>query len=482
MTLIGSYTYLGGTLGYTQTVDAPVAPEEKVTPLDPLLRDSVCCSYPQIGFSKAPPASYAVFWAMRRYSACVLAYAVTAGPIFAGTRTATIRNADDASTAPTPTGIGVQVTETQDDKRRKLVEDVFEDQWPDVLNGLEAYNFGAWTQEVQWDRKLGVTAPVRFKSFLPWEIELQRDKYNDFAGFKHQREPRDARYAFHAVCQPHFDPIFGCPRAENAREAWHRAMESHANADKIERKASGIQMMLELPTGSTFVDENGNAVLTRDMVQTIVNAAASGQTFTIPIPWKKQDIQAKPELADIPLVRVKEFDWGETGPALVASIQRLDRLDKEIFRAWSRPEREAMEGEHGTKAEAGVHGQVGITDSEKVHSDFLRQFNRQVVNRFLVTNFGPDAADSIYFKPTPLADAAQGFKQQIAAALMASPTEGPAVAANLDKRRLMKDTELPLLPEGAVVQPPPMPEPVDPNAAAQLGLSADDVLELVEGK
>jgi hypothetical protein len=461
MSILGSYSFLGGYGPLAQAVTTLVEPTEKAKPSDPLDRESVVYGMPSIGFDKAPPGSASLYWQMRRYSACALAYAVTAGPVFAGTRTATIRNADESGQVM-PTGVGVQVTQTPEEKRRKATEDVFEDQWPDILNGLEAYNFGNWLQEVIWGSKAGLTAPVRFKSFLPSEAQLLRDKYNDFAGFRHGRDERDVRYAFLSVCQPHFDPIFGSPRAENARLSWWRAVQSHENGDKIERKASGIQMWLEMPTGASWVDSSGNAVLKRDAVQTIVNAAASGATFTTPIPWTKDDIKAKPELAEIPLVRIKEFDWGETGPALTAAIARLDRLDKEIFRAWHRPEREAMEGLHGTKAEAGVHGQVGITDSEKVHSDFLRQFNKQVVNRFLVTNWGPDAADTIYFKPAPLADPQQTFKQDVATALLNSPTAGPQMQANVDGRRLLKETEVPLLPEGAVPTVAMPPEPDQP--------------------
>jgi hypothetical protein len=475
MSLIDGPIYGGaylGSYGLSQPSAQPVQPQEPAKPSEPLEREQTYTGVNLGGFGKAPPACDLTWWRQRCYPTCALAFAVVAGPIFAGTRTATLRNADGSESAGKPRvnlGAGVQVTETPEEKRRKLVEDVFEDAWPDILNGLECYNFGRWTQEAIWDRKLGVVAPVRFKSFLPWEVQLQRDKFNDFAGYKHNGIERDARYAFHVVCQPHFDPIFGTPRAENARESWWRAMQSQENGDKIERKASGIQMWLELPTGVSWTDASGNPVLKATMVQTIVNAAAQGATFTTPIPWTKEQIQAKPELMDKPLIRVQQFNWGETGPALIAAIARLDRLDKEIFRAWHRPEREAMEGDHGTKAEAGVHGQVGITDSEKAHGDFLRQFNRQVLNRFLVTNFGPDAADTIYFKPTPLVDAQQAFKQQVVSALIASPTAGPELQANLDGRRLLKETEVPLLPENEVV----MPQPAAPPKPVALSASGD---------
>jgi hypothetical protein len=448
----GGYGFYGWPYGGVSTAQIPaVAPEKPAKPSEPLERfDALGASGMMPGFGKAPPPSPLVYWHMRKYSACVLAYVVTTAPIFAGTRTATIRNADDEAAKPaTPTGTGVQVVESQEDKRRKLCEDIFEDQWADVLQGLECLNFGHLLQEVDWGRTKDVIAPIAFRPFSPFDtVQLDRTKQGDFNGYRYNNETRDPRYAFHAVCNPQFDRLRGVPRAEFAREAWWRAIQSQDNGDRIERKASGIQMMLEMMTGASWKDANGDAVLNRTMVQTIVDAAASGKTFTVPlIPFRKEDLMAKPELAEMPAVRVKEFDWGQTGQALEAAIARLSRLDVEIMRSWGRPEREAMEGQHGTKAEAGTHGAIGTLDSEQVHSSFLRQFNRQVVDRFLVTNFGPEAAGSIYFKPAPLSDPQQEFKQAVVQALLASATEGPEATSHLDTRKLLKETELPMVSE-----------------------------------
>lgn len=461
MSLITSYTYLGGFGPIASETAKPVDVTDRVKPADPLERAQVFAGVNSTGFGKAPPPSPELYWRMRTYQTCAFAYSLIIVPILAGTRTLVIRNADGSDGPPpgAPTGVGVQVREAPEDKRKKRAEDDFETLWSDILTGgAECLNFGSWTQEVIWDRRNGLTVPTEFKSFLPWEVHTLRDKFNNFAGFRHRNEERGPEYAFRTVWAKQFDPLFGVPRAEQARESWWRAIQTQENMDKIERKASGIQMMLELPTGSSFTDASGNPVLTRSMVQTIVNASASGQTFTIPIPWKKEDIKANPELAKVPLIRVQQFDWGKVGPELEASIKSLERKDVEIVRAYQRPEREAMEGRNGTKAEAGVQGQVGVKDSELVGASLYDQFNKQTFNRYLATNYGAAAVDSMYWKMAPLADPQQEYKQAVTQALLASPTAGPQLQANVDGRRLLKETELPLVPEGAVVQVPAMPE------------------------
>jgi hypothetical protein len=68
--------------------------------------------------------------------------------------------------------------------------------------------------------------------------------------------PRPA-YAFLAVNQPHLDPVRGYSRNQNALRDWWRAMQSERNADRTERKASGIHMMLGVPSSDEVHQADG---------------------------------------------------------------------------------------------------------------------------------------------------------------------------------------------------------------------------------
>ena len=126
-----------------------------------------------------------------------------------------------------------------------------------------------------------------------------------------------------------------------------------------------------------------------------------------------------------------------------------------------------MEGRNGTKAEAGVQGQIGTTDSELLHADVLTQFNEQTFNRYLVTNRGPDAAGSMYWKPTPLTDATRQWKEELAKTLAGSPADGPDTTRHIDKRELLKTLETPLLDPADVPPAPVMPaSPEDDDSEA----------------
>lgn len=425
-------------VAYQSQNDQAAKPTEKAEPNDPIDRLSTLLPFGRFGyfpgFDKAPPPGNWTWWQMRKFPAIVLASAVVTSPILAGTQT-------------------VEIVGNQDDAKLKKMKEWAEEYILPLVPlalapAMECLHFGSWLTEVVWDRKDGYTVPCEFNSVLPGEAIWFRDQFRKFIGFQIEMNYRDARYAFHCVNQPYLDPIFGYSRNENCREEWWRARQSNLNADKLEKKASGIQMMVGIPMGTTFVDDKGNPIMPEDVVEKIVNAAAQGQVFSVPLtPFRKQDIIAKPELADIPAVKAQAFDWGNPGPALLAHLDRQDKLNRDIMRAWHRPEREAMEGEHGTKAEAGVHGEIGVTDSELVAAMILRQFSCQTFDRALVTNFGPDAAGKLCIKQSPLSDPQQSFLQQVALNLATDRATGPAFMDDINTRGLAERTELPLVSE-----------------------------------
>jgi hypothetical protein len=445
--------YFGSAYGLNATAFAsvdqsPVAPEEKAKTEAPLERDKVFSAFPSFPHycKNAPPPSLMQYRWMRWCQPVSFSFALVVNPIHAGTRNLIIREQDGGAAPPrkTRSGLnGVTVGDSPEDKRKKLAEDVFKPLWPQVLEGLECLNYGHWLHEVLWDRWMSVIAPVRLKSIAPGTAELQKDKFDDFAGFKLGQEERDARYAFLSVNNPHHDPLFGVPRLAAAYMAVLRFVRSHENSDRLEQKASGRQFLMLVANGKTTKVVNGVTQETDQYsdteLQKFVDAGAKGDSMQASMfAFTLQAIKDKPELAKIPKMEIKPIDWGDSGPAIIATIARRAELAVEIVRAYHRPEREAMEGQHGTKAEAGAHGQVGITDSELVGAQLYGQFNAQVFNRYLTTNYGPTAIDSMYWQMAPLADPQQTFKEDVIKAMLASPTTGPDVERHIEKRDLLK--------------------------------------------
>lgn len=387
------------------------------------------------GFDKAPPPSIPIYWQMRRYSTIVLAFAITTAPVLASPRTIEI--------VGDPKNAGLA---------KELKEKAMLDCLPAINEAfgpaLECVHFGNWLQETIWDRSDGRTVPREFRSILPGEAVIFRDQYKEFSGYQIGSEFRDARYALHVIHNKHINSIWGESRLDWCREEWWRVLRSKDNADATERKASMRQLKLGIPQGTSFIDNDGKQVFPEAFGQKIQNAAVEGRCIVYPItPFTQADIKSKPELWDIPAVKIELIDWGDIGPSLMAHLKRCDFEDIRIMRAMRRPEREAMEGSHGTKAEAGTHGQIGVTDSELLADMVLKQFDQQVLDRWAVTNF-PDATPGmIRVKQAPLSDPQQVFLQDAAKLLMSGAAPDEEFEAQIDRRKLGERVEIPMLSE-----------------------------------
>ena len=133
----------------------------------------------------------------------------------------------------------------------------------------------------------------------------------------------------------------------------------------------------------------------------------------------------------------------------MARLDRTDRAGRNIIRAWNRPERESTEGKHGTKAESeGQAENIGVRDSETVHSMVCNQFWAQVGMAWRAANYGSGAKiPMLKILPSPLADEQQGFLQDAAKALITDRNTGPVFQDYIDKPKLLDRTEVPRVSE-----------------------------------
>lgn len=445
--------YGGGLGGYgwgfpaaTQILTPPVSEDAKAKPQEEIERNWNVSGWISggpgyiPGFDKAPPLTIPILWQMRRYAIIAFAHqTITIGPILAGVQSIEMVNEADKDDATV----------------NEILEAATEDVLPIIRKGMEAgfecLNFGFSLQELQWDRRDGRTYPCDLLPILPGEAVMYRDKYRQFAGYQVNEQFRDPRYAFLTVNNPHIDPIFGESRNAFVREEWWRARQSEENADTTERKAAGKQLAIGVPQGLPLYNADGTKISYNHLCTQLANAAARGEPFTYPMmPFDKDEIANNPELAKLPAILISQYDWGNIGPAIDAHLARMTQLDAKIMMGRLRPTREAMEGSSGTKAEAGVHGQVGVTDSEWVAAQYFEQASKQILDRFVVTNWGPQYAGKLAARQAPLSDPQQTFLQDLYKALASGQAPDPTLIAQIDPRAMGKRVEVPLLEEDEV--------------------------------
>lgn len=131
--------------------------------------------------------------------------------------------------------------------------------------------------------------------------------------------------------------------------------------------------------------------------------------------------------------------------------ERFNYLDKSIARTLGFPERSILEGQHGTKSEAGEHKDFVMTMIEYRHECLLELLNWHVVNHLLRLNFGPESENWVKVTASPLTESNKQLLAKIYDTILNSPDgflaeidslDVPAIAESLGIPRDDSDLEI----------------------------------------
>ena len=143
----------------------------------------------------------------------------------------------------------------------------------------------------------------------------------------------------------------------------------------------------------------------------------------------------------------------------------LDKFEALIIRGVLGPERSVLEGTTGTKAEAGVHGDVSLSISQDLLDQILCILNWHLVDKVLVLNYGPEAAGTVRIEAAPLMDVQRDMLREIIKAILIAPGNIDVMMGMFDLEAAMEQVGLPMLPDAAKSQADANADPkkADPN-------------------
>lgn len=216
-------------------------------------------------------------------------------------------------------------------------------------------------------------------------------------------------------------------------------------ANRYDRKMAGAHWVIGYPLGNSEI--NGKTVDNFDVARHIGEALKASSTTVIPttlsarIDSLNENSQTGEELWYIKLLA---DSGGQT-----TFIERQKYFDALKVRALGLPERSVLEGQFGTKAESEIHGDWAIMGAMVSHSDILQTVNWHAVNQVLNLNYGPDAENTVYLKPTPLMDADKEFLQDLYKTILASSI-GAAEIPTIDLEAYKQKLGIPILPDADI--------------------------------
>lgn len=246
---------------------------------------------------------------------------------------------------------------------------------------------------------------------------------------------------------------------------YDRWLVTDAANTRYDHKISGAHWVIYYPVGWTLVDgvDTDNHTIANNLLRVLEGSGS------ICIPSNVMQTTN-----DLNNVRGEEA-WKIDLMTADASAQsgfgaRLSYLDSLIVRGAEFPERSILEGQYGTKAEAGEHADFAVARMDWRNNNIEDQINEQVVNQLLIINYGQKAKSKVKLKIAEIADDKKDLVKQLYMQYIGG-MGGSGEQANVDWQAIRDQLEIPTVEKTDMHNPNMLPnmlanlqQPDDPNA------------------
>lgn len=287
--------------------------------------------------------------------------------------------------------------------------------------------------------------PDRFKHLLVDRTEILVDRFTgEFDGFRQdpgQDESLWKRVEPDRAILINFDvegdELYGEPLLENVRLSYQNWLDANKGAERYDAKIAGTHWVVMYPIGSSNVDgvETDNGTIAAQ----VLSALESSGSVSIP----RKVAAFVSDLNDKTLGDAWSIDLKDHAAKQHSFVERLKYLDTNIVRGLLMPERSVLEGNFGTKAEAGEHVDQAMRIREIEHDRITDIVNRTAVARLVSLNFGDEMVGKVRLVASPLTDTNELFFREVYKLIMAHPVESIDAIRGIDIDALTDSVGLP---------------------------------------
>lgn len=306
------------------------------------------------------------------------------------------------------------------------------------------------------------------KTLLNELTTIQSTTLGEFDGFSQADDVRIPKmYAALISLDPDGDDLYGQSYMANAELPYDVSIKVDAHAEQYDKKIAGAHWVIYFPDG--VVTYNGEETATEVVAQALIDTLENSGSFAVPSVVQEQ-------LAGLTEATGKTWDIKllEASGAGANFEERLSRTDKLKVRAFGFPERAILEGLHGTKAEAGTHGDFALLGVELLHTTIVNHLNRQVVDQLVELNFGEEFVGKVYLAAQPLSDASVAMLESLYASILAQPDGFMHELGKLDIDAIRDRLKIPYTQDMQVVD-----LPTDPLATQPVTTTPDNSVKAV---
>lgn len=349
----------------------------------------------------------------------------------------------------------------------QLVQDTLDPLWPEMIrNMLFAVDYGWQAFEIVWGQRESATVITKIKPLLQDITTILADEHGRFVGVRQNDVTIAADKAWLYTHDGEAGNLYGRSRHENVREfAWNPWCQTVKENAKFMAKGAGIIPMLRYVPGRG-TDENGaewdNSEIARRFLENMAAGKGVAHPFTL-APWAEDALRGGADIADM---LAWNFTFLETRSGVGGEILDASRYyDALMMRGWLVPERVAIEGQHGTKAESESHTDVAVMVAEELNRDIVACVNTGLVDEILATNYGPSARGKVKAVASPLTDEERQFFRRIVESVMTNPSNIDVLVETTDVDALLDGVGWPKAKEIVNVGPRARETAVPPDPA-----------------
>lgn len=332
------------------------------------------------------------------------------------------------------------------EERVVWLQDELDRLWPRlVLDLCRAQDFGFSAFEKVWRPQGSLLTLHKVKYLWPEKTQVLVSRENgSFAGLRQGEVVLPPEKCLVYSYDREGDEFYGRSRLENAREHAYAPWVDAAKKLRIYvRRAAGATVALEYPEGESQAS-SGQKLSNFEVAQRLLARFGQGDGVAMP------NTLAGAGAVDLARAGIDPEKWrawrltfleaGNHGDELLNTLRHYESL---MLRGALVPERTALEGQAGTKAEAEAHGDLALALAALDAAELLRHLNDYLLAPWCALNWGPDAAGSIRLATEATDSASRDFFRALVEKLLTSPVTAETVLATLQLDAILTQAGLP---------------------------------------
>lgn len=307
-----------------------------------------------------------------------------------------------------------------------------------ALTGKFDWGWQPYEKIFYWDMKDERTKLRKLKPLLQdYTAIMVTADHGDFAGFKQFNKFLSLSNSLLLNQDVEASYLYGESTMSAIEPAYDRWLVTDASNVQYDRKISGAHWVVHYPEGKSIVNgvQEDNFLIAKCMLRDLEGSGSIAVPRQILAFTKDLETQSGEEAWKIEILSADS--------AQGSFSTRLQYLDTLMVRGGEFPERAILEGQYGTKAEAGEHADFAIARMDFRNKTLADQLNWHLANQLLRMNLGQEAENTAWISVAPIADDKKDLLKQVLLAALANPAVSGQQFAGIDMHGVREQLGIP---------------------------------------